>query len=306
VIAARAARAALLVLGCVFGACVPAQPLAVVTSTTDLKSLVEIVGGDRVTVSSLVPPAMNAEEYQPKPGDLTRLKDARLVVRVGADYDLWLDRLLRQAGNPALARGGAGYVDASFGIALLEVRGAAVGAQAGHAHGSGNPHYWLDPANAEIITGFVLEALARVDPSNATYYEARRLAFLEQLAAKLREWAAALARVQGRPMLVYHNSWAYFARRFRLNIAGTIEPRAGIAPSPAHLAALLRKMSDEKIEVIVRQPFEPEKTPAFLASKSGARVIVLAGCVGAVPQAPDYLALFDHNVKQLAAAWPTR
>ena len=302
----RAARAALFVLGCALGACALAQPLAVVTTTAELRSLVEVVGGERVAVASLVPRAMDAEEYQPRPGDLGRLKDARLVVRVGADYDLWLDRLLRQANNRALIRGGSGYVDASFGIALLEVRGAAVGAQAGHAHGSGNPHYWLDPANSEIITGFVLEALARLDPPNAKYYEARRLAFLERLATKLREWDAALAHVQGRPMLAYHNSWAYLARRFRLNIAGTIEPRSGIPPSPAHLAALLRKMSAEKIEVIVRQPFEPEKYPAFLASKSGARVVVLAASVGAVPEASDYLALFDYNVKQLAAAWPTR
>jgi len=303
---ARAARAALFLLGCLLGACGFAQPLTVVTSTTDLKSLVEIVSGDRVAVASLVPAGSNAEEYQPRPGDLGRLKDAQLVVRVGADYDLWLDALLRQAGNPALVRGGPGYVDASFGIALLEVRGAAVGLQAGHAHGSGNPHYWLDPANAEIITGFVLEALARADPASAKYYEARRLAFLERLAAKLPEWAAALAPVQGRPMLAYHNSWAYLARRFRLNVAGTIEPRAGVPPSAAHLAALLRKMRDEKIEVIVRQPFEPEKTPAFLAAKSGARVVVLAASVGVVPQASDYLALFDYDVKQLAAAWPTR
>ena len=138
----------------------------------------------------------------------------------------------------------------------------------------------LDPANAEISPGFVLEALARADPPNAKYYEARGSAFLDQLAAKLREWSGALSRVQGRPMLAYHNSWAYLARRFRLDIAGTSSRRQAF-PGPAHLAALLRKMRDEKIEVIVRQPFEPEKTPAFLGSKSGARVIVLAASVGA-------------------------
>lgn len=287
-------------------ACAFAGKLAVVVTTTDLKSLVEIVGGEHVAVTSMVPPAMDAEDYQPKPGDLGRLKDARMVVRVGTDYDLWLDRLLRQSNNPALMRGGAGYVDASFGIALLEVRGAAVGDQRGHAHGSGNPHYWLDPGNAEIITAFILEALARLDWPNAKYYEARRIAFLDRLAVKLREWDAALAGVQGRPMLAYHNSWAYMARRFRLNIAGTIEPRAGVPPSPSHIAGLLRKMSDAKIEVIVRQPFEPKKIPAFLASKSGAHVVVLAASVGAVPEATDYFALFDYNVKALSQAWPTR
>ena len=71
--------------------------IQIVTTTTDLRSLVEAVGGDRVEAISLVPAAMDAEEYQPKPQDLLRLKNARLLVRVGLDYDLWLDRLLAQA-----------------------------------------------------------------------------------------------------------------------------------------------------------------------------------------------------------------
>ena len=296
----RAARAALLFLGVAFAGLAAAQPrLEVVTTTTDLKSLVEVVGGERVQVTSLVPPLMDAEDYQPKPQDLGRLKKAALVVRVGVDYDLWLDRLLRQAGNPAMVRGGAGYLDASYGIALIEVRGAAVGDQAGHAHGSGNPHYWLDPANSEIVTGFVLEALARLDPSNAKHYEGRRNAFLARLAEKLREWDAALAGLRGVPLIAYHNSWAYFARRFRLNIAGTIEPRSGVPPNPAHLAGLVQLMREKNIKLIVRQPTEPPRYPAFLAEKTGAAIVVLAASVGALPGADDYLGLFDANVRAL-------
>jgi ABC-type Zn uptake system ZnuABC Zn-binding protein ZnuA len=282
------------------------QRLAVVTTTTDLKSLVEAVGGDRVAVTSLVPPTMDAEDYQPRPQDLGRIKEARMVVRVGLDYDLWLDRLLRQTDNPALLRGQAGNVDASLAIALLEVRGASVGDQGGHAHGSGNPHYWLDPANAETITGTILEALMRLDPENAKYYEARRIAFLDRLKLKLREWDAALAAAQGKPMLAYHSSWAYFARRFRLNIAGTIELKDGVPPSPSHLAALLKAMREKQVRVIVKQPFEPDKYPAFLAERGGATVVVLAASVGALPEAADYVALFDYNVKALAAAMKAR
>ena len=296
----RAARAALLFLGATFAGLAAGQArLEVVTTTTDLKSLVEVVGGERVQVTSLVPPLMDAEEYQPKPQDLGRLKNAALVVRVGVDYDLWLDRLLRQAANPAMVRGGAGYLDASFGIALVEVRGAAVGDQAGHAHGSGNPHYWLDPANSEIITGFILEALARLDPPNAKHYEARRNAFLARLAEKLREWDAALASLRSMPIIAYHNSWAYFARRFRLNIAGTIEPRSGVPPNPAHLAGLVQLMREKNIKLILRQPTEPARYPAFLAERTGAAIVVLAASVGAMPGADDYLALFDANVRAL-------
>src|SRR5512133_2406087 len=75
--------------------------IQVVTTTTDLRSLAEAIGGDRVVVVSLVPPNLDAEEYQPKPQDVLRLKQARLLVRVGLDYDLWLDRLLARVGRPA-------------------------------------------------------------------------------------------------------------------------------------------------------------------------------------------------------------
>src|SRR5205807_8048447 len=133
--------------------------IPVVTTTTDLKALVEVVGGAGVAVTSIAPATMDAEDYQPKPQDVARVGGARLVVRVGLDYDLWFDRLLAQSGRTDLMRGQAGYVDASYAIAVLEVRGASVGPSDGHAHGNGNPHYWLDPKNAEIITATILEAL---------------------------------------------------------------------------------------------------------------------------------------------------
>jgi ABC-type Zn uptake system ZnuABC Zn-binding protein ZnuA len=284
------------------GSAIAQGRLAVVATTTDLKSLAEAVGGERVSAASIVPPNVDAEEYQPRPHDLNRIRDARLLLRVGVDYDLWLDRLVAQAGRPDLGRGGAGYVDCSFGVALLDVRGAQVGPAGGHAHGSGNPHYWLDPANAEIMTGVMLEALARNDPANAKYYEGMRLRFLDALSARMREWEHRLAPLQGWPMIAYHNNWAYFARRFRLNFAGYVEPRPGIPPSPSHLAELLKVMQSQGIKVIVRQPHEPARNADFLAARTGARVVLLAATVGAVPGAHDYLSLFDGNVGALVAA----
>jgi ABC-type Zn uptake system ZnuABC Zn-binding protein ZnuA len=94
----------------------------IVTTTTDLRSLAEAVGGDLIEAVNLVPANFDAEEYQPKPRDVLRLKNARLAVRVGLDYDLWFDRLLQAAAMPEIQRGGSGYVDASFGVAALEVR----------------------------------------------------------------------------------------------------------------------------------------------------------------------------------------
>jgi ABC-type Zn uptake system ZnuABC Zn-binding protein ZnuA len=276
--------------------------IQVVTTTTDLRSLAEAVGGDRIVAMSLVPAKMDAEDYQPKPQDVLRLKSARVLVRVGLDYDLWVDRLLAQAGKPEISRGGPGYVDASFAIAVLELRGMSVGPGDGHAHGSGNPHYWLDPKNAEIITGTILEALARVDPANGASYQANRLAFLVHLQAKMAEWEAKLAPLKGMPIVAYHNSWPYFARRFRLDFVGFIETKPGVPPSPSHLAGIIQTMRARGVRIVVREPHEPERDVAFVASKASASIVTLAASVGALPQTSNYISLFDANVEALKSA----
>ena len=276
--------------------------IQVVTTTTDLRSLTEAVGGERVAAVSLVPANMDAEDYQPKPQDVLRLKNARLLVRVGLDYDLWVDRPLAQAGRAEIRRGGPAYVDASFGIAVLELRGMSVGPSDGHAHGSGNPHYWLDPKNAEIITGTLLEALASIDPANAAAYETNRQVFLARLNAKLAEWETKLAPLQGMPIVAYHNSWPYFARRFRLDFVGFVETKPGVPPSPSHLAGIVKTMRERNVRIVVREPQEPERDVAFVASKTGALVVKLAASVGALPRTDDYIALFDANVEALTSA----
>jgi ABC-type Zn uptake system ZnuABC Zn-binding protein ZnuA len=275
-----------------------AEPLRVVATTAELASLASEVGGDLVSVTSIIPAGQDAEAFQPRPHDIMKLREARAVVRVGVDYDLWLDRLLRQvAGNPAIQRGAPGHIDASTDVALLDVRAGGIGPGDGHAHGRGNPHYWLDPVNAEMITATLLEAFARIDPANAKQYETNRLAFLARLDARMREWTHALRNAP--PLIAYHDTWAYFARRFRLRFVGVIETRPGVAASPAHLAELARLGTEQRVGVVVREPHEPARDADFIATRVGARVVVLASGVGAVPEARDYLSLIDYDVRAL-------
>jgi ABC-type Zn uptake system ZnuABC Zn-binding protein ZnuA len=275
-----------------------AAPLRVVASTGDLCSLAVAVGGEALSTSCLVPPGADGEDFQPRPQDLVRLRDAQVLVRVGVDYDLWLDKPLADSGNAAIQRGAPGYVDASSYVALLDVRAGGIGADAGHAHGRGNPHYWLDPRNAEFITAAILEAFARVDPANARAYEANRLAFLAKLDGKIGEWSRMLEGSP--PLIVYHDSWPYFARRFRLRVVGVIEPRPGVPPGPSHLAALAREAQSAHVAAVVREPHEPERDCAFIARAGGAKVLVLASNVGTVPDATDYISLIDYDVRTLA------
>ncbi len=272
------------------------------TTTTDLKSLVEVVGGDRVFVESIALPAQDPHSFEPRPGDFQLLKGAQMVVKIGLDHDLWIDSLLAETGNREIQRGGLGYVDASVGIPLLEVRSTSIAPIDGHNHGAGNPHYWLDPGNAEVITGGILEGLERIDPDHAEVYEANRSRFLQELENKLKIWEHQMAPWRGQPIVAYHNSFPYLARRFRLNFIDFIESKPGIPPSPTHVAELLREIRDRQVNVIIREPYESDRIPRLLSSKTGASVVTLVSSVGAIPQVQDYFSLFDYNIGALLAA----
>jgi ABC-type Zn uptake system ZnuABC Zn-binding protein ZnuA len=276
-----------------------AAKLAVVATTPDLQSLAATVGGDLVRATSIVPAGADAEAFEPKPGDIARLNAADLVVRVGLGYDEWLDRVLR---NPRLTRGGAGHVDASLGIPLLEVQGRNPSELGGHAHGLANPHYWLDPENAVTMTAAIAEGIIRVDPALREPVAANRDRFLAKLRDRMAGWTQALAPYQGAAVIGYHNSWPYLARRFRLNVVDIIEPKEGVAPSPARLAGLIATMRAAKAKAILQETYEPLDASRLLASRTGASIAVLAAAVGAVPEAADYLALFDYDIAILARA----
>jgi ABC-type Zn uptake system ZnuABC Zn-binding protein ZnuA len=281
-----------------------ARSIRVVATTSDLASLAQAVFGDPAQVETIIPAGADPEAFEPRPSDLARLKGASVVIRVGLGYDHWLDKLLSMHGDAVLNRGGAGYVDASFGIPLLEVKGSSLDPahRDGHAHGLANPHYWLDPANAEIITGGIAEAAIRVAPEMAEKIIANRDDFLSRLKASLVEWEQLLAPHRAARLIAYHNTWPYFARRFRLNIVDVIEIKEGVAPSPARLAKLAATIREQKVRVIVHEPFEPEDASQLLARRTSAVVVKLAPSVGSVPAATGYLALFDYNVSTLARA----
>jgi ABC-type Zn uptake system ZnuABC Zn-binding protein ZnuA len=232
-----------LALLCVLGLSLVARTAAagsmrVVATTSDLASLAHAVAGDLAQVETIIPPAADPEAFEPRPSDLAKLKGASIVIRIGLGYDHWLDKLLSMHGDAAVNRGGAGYVDASVGVPLLEIKGSRIDPtqRDGHAHGLANPHYWLDPANAETISGGIAEAGIRLAPEMAGKLIANRDGFLSRLKGSLMEWERLLAPHRGARLIAYHNTWPYFARRFRLNIVDVIEAKEGAEPGAARQA----------------------------------------------------------------------
>ena len=279
-----------------------ATPVRVVTTTTDLKALAEAVGGDRVRVISLAPPTQDPHAVDAKPGHVVALRGAQLFVRVGLGHDRWVVPAVEKAGNRAILPGQPGFVNAAEEIELLEPVPPGARPGIGHTHGGGNPHYWLDPDNAAQITANILAGLRRVAPQDGPASAANREAFLTRLGPARDRWVKALAPFAGARVVAYHNSWPYFARRFRLEVAGFIEPRPGVPPSPSSLAELIDRMKRHSIRVVIVEPYVDQALARLVASRAGARIAPLAPSVGAADGADDYLRLFGYNVAQLLAA----
>ena len=295
----RALVALLLAAGPAWGA----GAVEVVTTSTDLKSLVEAVGGDRVRVSSLAPAVHEPHIVEVKPSQLAQLRSAALLVRIGLDHEPWLARVLETVNEPRFRPGGPDVLDCSKGIALLQSETARVRDDRGvHVHGFGNPHYWLDPDNARPITAAIREALARIDPAHRQRFEDDRAGFLSVLDARLARWSEALAPYRGTRAVVVHDTWPYFARRFGLVVVAAVEPSPGVPPSAAYVADLVARMKASGVKLIIAGPESNPAVVRLIAAQTGAHAVTLVSSVGGDPEARSYATLFDVNVKRLTGA----
>lgn len=280
-----------------------ADRVAVVTTSTDLKALVQAVGKERVQVESLAPPLHDPHALEVKPGQLSKIKDASLLVRIGLDHEPWLDRALRTLGDRRFVRDSPNYLDSSKGIQLLQAETPRVRADKGtHVHGFGNTHYWLDPQNGNPITAAILEALARLAPGDRVYFEANRKRFLDQLDERLKVWLRAMAPLKGTRVVTVHEAWPYFAQRFGLVIVAVVEPTPGVPPSPSYLAGLIQKMRDAGIKLLIAEPYSNASVVSQVTAQSGATAITLIPSVGGDSDAADYLGLFELNIKRLSSS----
>jgi len=280
-----------------------ADKLKVVTTTEDLASLTREVGGDRVEVSSIARGYQDPHAVEAKPSFLLLLKNADLLEVVGLELEIgWLPPLLDQSRNNNIRPGATGYLDVSQGVEILDRPSGAVNRSMGDVHPMGNPHYWLDPANAVRIAIQVRNRLAQLRPADAGYFDQRLNAFKVRINDANKRWLAALAPFKGTKIITYHNSWPNFVRHFGLDVVDHVEPKPGIPPSPSHTLALINLVKSQGIKAIVMEPYFDRKTPQSVAERSGATVVVLYPSVGGKPELNDYFKLFDYDVAELVKA----
>ncbi len=277
-----------------------AQKLRIVTSTTDLKSLTEVVTGDLAEVDAMARPTQTPHDVEVRPSLMVKVRRADAMIVNGLDLDNWADVVAEGANNPNVIPGAPGRIDASRGILVLEVPKTRVDRSMGDVHPSGNPHYTLDPGMAAAVTQNILEGLARVAPQHRAAFERNRQQFLARVDEAMGRWDAMLAPYKGSPVVVNHALWIYLLTRFGLVQVGTVEERPGIPATANHVVKLVNLMKEDRVKVVVAEPWSDFKLVQRVAQEGGAKAAILAATVGSVKGTDTYLEAVDFNVKTLA------
>jgi ABC-type Zn uptake system ZnuABC Zn-binding protein ZnuA len=280
-----------------------AAQLKVVTSTTDLHDIATAVGGSRIRATHIAAGYQDPHFVEAKPSYVLQLRDADVFAYVGLDLEIgWMSLLVEGSRNSKIMPGGAGNVDVSRVIPVLDVATGPVDRSQGDVHPRGNPHYWLDPSNAKRIAVLFQQVFSGLDPQGAATYERNASQFAQRLDAASTQWAPQLAQIRGQPVVAWHTSWRYFAQYTGMNIVGFIEPKPGVPPSAQHLAGLIQTIKRTGAKVIIMEPFYDGRIADRVAGFTGATVLVLPPSVGGIKGVDNYVALMQHNLSTLAAA----
>ena len=280
-----------------------ANKIKVVSATEDPASITREIGGDRVEVTSIGKGYQDPHFIEPKPSFLLLLKNANLLEVVGLELEIgWLPPLLDQSRNNEIRPGQKGYLDLSLGVEILDRPSGTINRSMGDVHPLGNPHYWLDPANAVRMAIEITNKLTELRPSDGPFFAQRLQNFKVRMNDANKRWVAEMAPFRGAKIVTYHPSWPNFARHFGLDIAGTVEPKPGIPPSPSHTLEIINLIKQQHIKVIVMEPYFDRKTPDFIGERTGAKVVVLYPSVAGKAGLDDYFKLFDYDLNELTKA----
>jgi len=277
--------------------------LKVITSLQDFASIADSIGGDRVETFAIAKGYQDPHFVDPKPSFVLKLNRADLLIAAGLELEIgYLPPLIDQSRNEKIHPGSRGYLDASIGCDILNRPTGAVTRAMGDVHPFGNPHYWTDPDNGRVIARSIAAKLSELDPAGRATYQQNLAAFEAKLTAKNKEWMTKMAPYFGTRVVTFHDSWPNFAKHFKIDVRGHIEPKPGIPPSPSHTLEIINLMKEEKIPVIIVEPYFDTKTPNFIASKTGAKVLRFYPSVGGRPDIKDYFTLFDVDIDTLVDA----
>lgn len=276
--------------------------LPVVASFSILGDMVAEVGGDRVSVSTLVGPDGDAHVYAPTPTDAQTIAGAGLVVVNGLGFEGWLDRLIEASeykGPVAVATEGVAAID-------MTEEGHTDDAQ-GHGHGASDPHAWQSVDNAKIYVSNIVAALIAADPAGEEVYSANATAYLAELSGVDADIRAAIAALPDtrRAVVTSHDAFGYFVNAYGLTFHAPEGVSTESEASAADVAALITQMKAEAIPAVFMENISDPRLLEQITAETGAKVggtLFSDALSGPDGPASTYLDMMRHNVATLTAA----
>jgi zinc transport system substrate-binding protein len=271
---------------------VPALAQVRVAATTPiLADLVSAVGGDRVRVATVVPPGADPHTFEPTPALAKALSQTQLLLANGLGLEPFLPRL-----KALLPKGAKVVLLAEGRKGLICEEEAHPGEKEDHAHGPCDPHLWLDPTYALAYAETIAKELTRLDPAGQAQYRANLKRFQEEV--KRRDQAFMACNLKGVKVVVQHDAFRYFARRYGLMVVGVLSHGGAQEVGSQTFLALVEKTKKEGVRLVLAEPQFQGKAIRTLAEAIGARVAVLYTDT-LDDRVRSYLDLLDHNRKAL-------
>lgn len=292
--------AVLLAAGCKGGSPPPADEnasLEVVATIFPLADMAGRLGGERVSVTCLLPAGASPHTYEPTAGEAAKCSQAHLLLYIGAGLDDWAVKTAAPSSGPILL----GMAKAALEGGWLPPGETAAGHQAGEPL---NPHLWLDPL---VVRDYLCPAIARAmieaDGRNEAFYRANLTAYQQELTDLDGEIRRTLDGLEDRSFLSVHAAWSYFARRYALDEAAVISDFPGQEPSAAWIAELIDLCRELELRVVAAEPQLSAAVADTIAREIGGSVVLLDPLGGAgLPQGGSYLDLMRCNTAALAEA----
>lgn len=265
-----------------------ASKMLVAASIAPLADFSRQVGGDLVEVELLVPPGSNPHTYQIEPAQMETLSKASVLILNGVGLEFWSRNAIDAADNRDL-------------VVATTADGIEIEDHGDHAHGEmGNPHVWLDPLNAIHQVEKIRDAFIEADPTNSTAYRARADRYIAELKQLDKHIRSEVAQFKSKSFVSFHPTWVYFAHRYGLVEAATIEESPGREPSPKVIRNAIDVARRLNAKAVFTEPQMSPKAAQVVAEEAGAKVLLL----DAFGKPPDYsyIEAMQSNIETMAEA----
>ncbi len=245
------------------------------------------LGGNSITVSSLLPPGASPHTYEPPVEQVKAISSASLFVYVGAGLDSWALKLAAAAKSPPL------IIELSALVNLEDSD------RHQDEHGPGpDPHFWLDPVMVrDVICPLLAEELINLLPEKEEEIRSNLIRYQGKLTNLDQEIRSTTAAFRQRKFISMHSAWRYFARRYNLQEVAVVTISPGQEPSAGWVTEIIDTAVDNNIGAIFAEPQLPLSLAERIAEETGCRVFVADPLGGdQLPGRGTYLDLMRYNL----------